>query len=75
MRFRKRVEVEDSRVRRRLAGIPTSELTAWAEQSLFSVGKNLADYGRDLDAAHLSEASLGADTLKAVITELRSRVE
>lgn len=58
---------------RRVAKIPTNELTAWAEQSLFELGRCLSMYEKTREPYYMKEALMGAESAHAVIHELLRR--
>lgn len=63
------------RAEARIARLPTHELTPWAEQCLYGIGRNLSEYSKDpaLRLDHLDEAVASAEVLLALVNELRSR--
>jgi hypothetical protein len=62
------------KVARRVARIPTGELTMWADQSLYDLGRLITAYERSKEKAYLEELSLGAEALYAVVHELNRRM-
>jgi len=60
---------------KRLAIMPTHELTPYVEQSLFRIGKDLADYGRDGETAYVFDALKEAELVVEILREFRRRVE
>lgn len=63
------------KVEARLSRVPTHELTPWAEQCLYAIGRNLSEYTKDpaLRQDHLDEAVVTAEVLVKIVTELRER--
>ena len=64
---------EQSRLERRVAKIATADLSAWADQALYGLGRDLSQWQRSGDSARLSDAEEAAEALLAVIREVRSR--
>jgi hypothetical protein len=66
---------DGGRAEARIAMLPTHDLAAWVETSLYSIGRNLSDYSRDpaLRQDHLNEAVASAEVLLKLLTELRDR--
>lgn len=62
-----------TKVQERVASLPTPDLTSWAEQALFGIGRNIIDWGRYSDYSSLEEAKLGAEALLAVVEEIMAR--
>lgn len=56
-----------------MASISTPELVTWAENSLFTIGKEVTTWLRTKDAALLDEALVGGEALVAIIKELKKR--
>lgn len=71
--WRKRAPGGDSKIAKRLARLPESDLVAWADQSIYSTGRYLTAYQRDRAPEYLDEARLGAQTLLEVVEEIRRR--
>ena len=59
---------------KRLSNLPTIELTMWAENSLFTIGRNVAGSGKK-GFEEYSEALVGAYTLVYVLEELIQRTK
>lgn len=68
-------EKEKTKIEKRVASLPSSELVGWSENALYSVSRNLATWQKSGDAFYLSEASVGVEALKAVIDTLRERAQ
>lgn len=62
------------KVSRRVAKIPTGELTLWADQSLYEMGRLISNYERTRDKVFLKELAEGAEALHAVVHELNKRM-
>lgn len=63
-----------SKLQKRVSGISTPELTIWAENSLFTIGKNIVGI-RGGTPELLKEAEIGAEALLAIVQELIKRSE
>lgn len=68
-----RPEREQTKIERRVASLSTHDLTGWADQALFGIGRCMSDWSRHGNPDSLEEATLGAEALKAVIDELNKR--
>lgn len=62
------------KVAKRVAKIPTGELTLWADQSLYDLGRLISAYERSKEKAYLDELMLGAEAFHAVVHELNKRM-
>lgn len=62
------------KVARRVSKIPTGELTIWADQSLYEMGRLISNYERTRDVVFLKELASGAEALHAVVHELNKRM-
>lgn len=62
-----------TKVEKRVSRIATPDLSAWAEQSLFAIGRSLAAWQRGGSDDVLAEAAEGAEALHAVLKELLRR--
>lgn len=60
---------------KRAARIPSVDLSAWAEQCGFEVGRWLMVWGRDSDRDALDMALEAAEGQVAVITEMKRRAD
>ena len=56
-----------------MASISTPELVTWAENSLFTIGKEVTTWLRTKDTMLLDEALVGGEALVAIIKELKKR--
>jgi RNA 3'-terminal phosphate cyclase len=63
-----------TKLQQRVSKISTSELTVWAETSLYTIGKNIAGMRGGTPEA-LKEAEIGAEALLAIVQELIKRSE
>ena len=70
-----KVEHEKTQVEKRVASLPTEDLTKWAEQALYGIGRNMSDWAKSSEALYIEEAKLGAEALLAVMSELKNRSE
>lgn len=61
------------KIARRVARISTYDLTTWADQSLYELGRLLSIYERTQTKEALKELMLGAEAFHAVIEELNKR--
>lgn len=68
-------EKEKTKIEKRVASLPSSELVGWSENALYSVSRNLATWQKSGDTFYLNEASVGVEALKAVIDTLRERAQ
>lgn len=62
------------KVAKRVTRIPTGELTMWADQSLYDMGRLISAYERSRDKAYLDELMMGAEAFHAVVHELNKRM-
>lgn len=60
-------------ITRRVAALPTADLTDWADQAIYTTGRYLTQYLKTREDAELAEAETGAQVLMAIIAELRQR--
>lgn len=72
---RSREERAKSKVEKRAASLPTSELVGWSESSVYSVSRNLSVWQRNQDPFYLEEAKIGAEALTAIINTLYERTK
>ena len=71
--FKKKTQTPQTKIEKRVASLPTQDLTGWAEQALYTIGRYLTDYIKSGDTKVLDEAELGAEALLAVVRELKKR--
>lgn len=62
------------KIAKRVAKIPTGELTMWADQSLYDMGRLISAWERHREQAYLDELLTGAEALHAVVNELNKRM-
>lgn len=62
------------KIAKRVAKIPTGELTMWADQSLYDMGRLISSWERSREQAYLDELLTGAEALHAVVSELNKRM-
>ena len=62
-----------TKIQKRVASISTSDLTLWAENALFVIGKEITHHQRHHNIDALLEAELGAEALLAITQELIKR--
>jgi hypothetical protein len=72
---RKQTDKEQTKLEKRVASLPSEDLTHWVDQALFSIGRNISDWGKTSDYEYIDEAHLGSAVLLAVLTELKNRAE
>jgi len=61
------------KIARRVSRISTYDLTSWADQSIYELGRLLSIYERTRTPEAVKELVLGAEALHAVIEELNKR--
>lgn len=71
--FKKDGPPQPTKIQKRVANIPTSELITWAENALYMIGKEVTGWSRTRNADLLEEADLGAEALYAITQELKKR--
>lgn len=73
---RKRTERREApaALAKRIAIVPTPEITPWIESSLYHIGKGLLDYGRDPNPDLLEEALGAAEVVVELLQEYRRRM-
>lgn len=64
---------ELSRVQKRVKLLPNSELYAWVDNILYSVGRNLSIWEKTQVASALDEAQMGAEALHAILDTIKER--
>lgn len=62
------------KVANRVSKIPTGELTLWADQSLYDLGRLISAYERSREQVYLDELMTGAEAFHAVVNELNRRM-
>lgn len=62
------------KIAKRVSKIPTGELTQWADQSLYDIGRLISAYERSKEKVYLDEMAMGAEALHAVVHELNRRM-
>ena len=61
------------KIAKRVARIPTYDLTTWADQSLYELGRLLSIYERNRTPEAMKELVTGAEAFHAVVEELNRR--
>jgi hypothetical protein len=61
------------KIAKRVSKISTNDLSVWADQSLYEIGRLLTNYERNRTDANMNELLMGAEALHAVIAELNKR--
>lgn len=62
------------KIAKRVSKIPTGDLTTWADQSIYEMGRLLSAYERNRTKEAMDELSTGAEALHAVVHELNKRM-
>ncbi len=62
------------KIAKRVSRIPTGELSVWADQAIYEVGRLLSQYERTRSAETMFELAEGAEALHAVVHELNKRM-
>lgn len=78
MLFTRKKPVEDApktAIERRVARMSTTELMNWSDHAVSSLGRDLNDWRRGGPQDHLAEAEIAAESLLAMIREVRTRVD
>lgn len=70
-----KVEKEKTQLEKRVAALPSDDLTKWADQALYGIGRNMSDWAKTTEPIYLEEAKIGAEALVAVMSELKNRHE
>lgn len=63
-----------ARLQKRVAQSTTDDLLSWADQAASGMQRELDDFRRDADEAHLAEISLAALTMGAAVDEIALRL-
>lgn len=73
--FKKKIksEIPLTKIQRRVSSLPTTELLAWTDQIIYSVGRNLSAWQKTQHDASLEEARMGAEALHAILETLNAR--
>lgn len=67
------LEIFPEKLANRVSKIPTTELSTWADQALYELGRCLSSYQRSGDNLYIAEALIGAQALHAVVTVMEQR--
>jgi hypothetical protein len=67
--------ISPEKIRRRVARITTDDLLMWADNAASGIQRQLDDFRREPDEAHLGEIKLAALSLDAVTDELALRMK
>lgn len=62
------------KIAKRVSRIPTGELSVWADQTIYEVGRLLSQYERNRSVEAITELAEGAEALHAVVHELNKRM-
>jgi hypothetical protein len=68
-------EAPKTKIERRVERLSTTELVSWADMAVSSLGRDLSDWRRGGPNEHLAEAEVAAESLLAMVREVRSRVD
>lgn len=63
-----------ARIKTRVEKMTTDDLMSWAETAVYGIQRQLDDFRRDPDEAHLAEIKLAALSMDAVADELGVRL-
>jgi len=66
--------IDPEKIRRRVAGLDTENLLMWADNAASGIQRQLDDYRRKPDEAHLAEIKLAAVSMDFVVDELAERL-
>lgn len=66
-------EREKTKVEKRVATLPTSELLPWSEQAIYSLGRNLSSWQKTQDSFYMEEARIAAEVVHVITEELCKR--
>lgn len=61
------------KVAKRVAKIPTADLTMWLEQAISETNRALSSYQKSNDSLNLEDLVLGAEAIHALASELHKR--
>jgi len=61
------------KIAKRVSRIPTADLTSWADQTLYELGRLLSIYERNRTPEAIKELVTSTEALHAVIEELNKR--
>lgn len=67
--------MDPEKIRKRVAKIVTDDLLMWADNAASGIQRQLDDFRREPDEAHLGEIKLAALSLDAVADELALRLK
>ena len=74
MIFKRKHDRKVSKIQKRAAMLPVSELVPWSDSVLYAIGKNLSNWQKTEAVAYLEEARINAEAIHAIIESLYSRV-
>lgn len=74
MIFKKKHERKVSKMTKRAAMLPVSELIPWSDSVLYSIAKNLSSWQKTEAVAYLEEARVNTEALYAIVESLHARV-
>jgi hypothetical protein len=70
---KKKEEKKKTKIEKRVEGLPTAELLSWADQAIYSIGRNLSNWQKSKDNFSLEEARIGSEVLHAIMESLNER--
>lgn len=62
-----------TKIQKRIAKLPSSDLVAWAENSLYVVGRELTSWQKTKDKLLLNDVEIAAEVLGEIAKELKRR--
>jgi len=62
-----------TKIQKRIAKLPSSDLVAWAENSLYVVGRELTSWQKTKDKVLLNDVEIAAEVLGEIAKELKRR--
>lgn len=62
-----------TKIQKRIAKLPSSDLVSWAENSLYVVGKELTAWQKTKDNVLLNDVEIAAEVLNEIAKELKRR--
>ena len=66
-------ERQRSKVEKRVDSLSSAELYPWAEQAIYSIGRNLSGWQKTDNQFYLEEARIAAEALHAIVDSLNRR--
>ena len=69
----KKQERQRTRIEKRVDSLPSAELLPWAEQSIYTLGRNLSGWQKTGDKFYLEEARVASEVLHTIVASLNQR--